>query len=381
MFLFGGSGKEVSSSEEPQQQRQQQQQQRLQRQTSPLRCGQTQQTAEEQKSQAEKEAHSKALLLMNAEQRGFLSYEEHEYHRHLNELDTALSAAVPQAGQPYHTHDLSWKSSGTPVRYLFKLPVPVDTAGTHVTYRFASDEFDISFAVFFLGVEEDAKMEIVLPAARVNSHQEPVSGDITVHRPGTVILLWDNTYSWFATKALSYSVHLRYPTGPTAERERGSRARAIVAAAEKDIQKAEEKKRVVQEEAQTLTSEVAQLEQQLALLQTTLSDKKHELSTLHEDALMLHECVHSRRTHLLPLLLRALPASVLLHLASFFSSNDQIQTTNKLFLQLFIQSRPGYQRPPSLSVSASSSLGSSSSPFSSLPPSSKAGRTGSLGGE
>jgi len=46
---------------------------------------------------------------------------------------------------------------------------------------------------------------------------------------------------------------LRYPTGPTAERERGSRARAIVAAAEKDIQKAEEKKRVVQEEAQTLT--------------------------------------------------------------------------------------------------------------------------------
>jgi len=107
-----------------------------------------------------------------------------------------LSAAVPQAGQPYHTHDLSWKSSGTPVRYLFKLPVPVDTAGTHVTYRFASDEFDISFAVFFLGVEEDAKMEIVLPAARVNSHQEPVSGDITVHRPGTVILLWDNTYRY-----------------------------------------------------------------------------------------------------------------------------------------------------------------------------------------
>lgn len=75
MFLFGGSGKEVSSSQEQQQQRQQQQQQRLQRQTSPSRRGQTQQTAEEQKSQAEKEAHSKALLLMNAEQRGFLSYE------------------------------------------------------------------------------------------------------------------------------------------------------------------------------------------------------------------------------------------------------------------------------------------------------------------
>jgi len=119
---------------------------------------------------------------------------EHEYRKHLAELDAALTAAVPQAGLPCHTHDLAWKSSGTPVRYFFKLPVPVDTAGSHVAYRFASDEFDIGFAVFFQGAEEGAKLETVLPSSRVDSHVEPVSGDITVHRPGTVVLLWDNSY-------------------------------------------------------------------------------------------------------------------------------------------------------------------------------------------
>jgi len=48
-------------------------------------------------------------------------------------------------------------------------------------------------------------------------------------------------------------VHLRYPTGPTAERERGAKARSVVAAAENDILKAEEKRRVVKEEAELLT--------------------------------------------------------------------------------------------------------------------------------
>lgn len=32
-------------------------------------------------------------------------------------------------------------------------------------------------------------METVLPSQRVDSHYEPVAGDVHVHRPGTVILV------------------------------------------------------------------------------------------------------------------------------------------------------------------------------------------------
>jgi len=59
--------------------------------------------------------------------------------------------------------------------------------------------------------------------------------------------------SWFATKALSYSVHLRYPTGPAAEMERGMRARQVVAAAYHDMELAAGKHRVVQAEKEALT--------------------------------------------------------------------------------------------------------------------------------
>jgi hypothetical protein len=41
--------------------------------------------------------------------------------------------------------------------------------------------------VFFQGV--DGKVETVLATNRVESQYEPISGDITVHRPGTVILV------------------------------------------------------------------------------------------------------------------------------------------------------------------------------------------------
>lgn len=34
-----------------------------------------------------------------------------------------------------------------------------------------------------------AQMETVLPSQRVDSHYEPVAGDVHVHRPGTVILV------------------------------------------------------------------------------------------------------------------------------------------------------------------------------------------------
>lgn len=188
-----------------------------------------------------------------------------EYQKQLAELDASLASALPRDGVPFRTHDLVYKSSGTPVRYLFELPIPVDVPDAHVQYRFATDQFDIAFGVFFQGLDgkvskqrqthisgsqsltginrHTSQMETVLPSQRVDSHYEPVAGDVHIHRPGTVILvctcglgwgvlirftnatppppqLWDNSYSWLANKALSYSVHLRYPTGLSFEQER-----------------------------------------------------------------------------------------------------------------------------------------------------------------
>lgn len=76
-----------------------------------------------------------------------------EYQKQLAELDASLASALPRDGVPFRTHDLVYKSSGTPVRFLFELPIPVDVPGAHVQYRFATDQYDVAFGVFFQGLD------------------------------------------------------------------------------------------------------------------------------------------------------------------------------------------------------------------------------------
>lgn len=44
-----------------------------------------------------------------------------QYRKQLAELDASLAAALPRDGVPFRTHDLVYKSSGTPVRFLFEV--------------------------------------------------------------------------------------------------------------------------------------------------------------------------------------------------------------------------------------------------------------------
>jgi hypothetical protein len=54
-----------------------------------------------------------------------------EFSTQLKALDAELGLAVPITPRA----DICFKSSATPVRNVFELPVPVDAPGAHVTYR------------------------------------------------------------------------------------------------------------------------------------------------------------------------------------------------------------------------------------------------------
>lgn len=54
-----------------------------------------------------------------------------EFKSTLKELDRQLSLCLPSNQRA----DISFKSSATPVRTIFELPVPVESAGAHVNYR------------------------------------------------------------------------------------------------------------------------------------------------------------------------------------------------------------------------------------------------------
>jgi hypothetical protein len=62
-----------------------------------------------------------------------------EWKLQLSELDRELMSALPDSHRP----DISFKSSSTPVRYIFELPVPVQSAGAHINYRCDTQLFPI----------------------------------------------------------------------------------------------------------------------------------------------------------------------------------------------------------------------------------------------
>eukprot|EP01105_Mastigella_eilhardi_P027597 TRINITY_DN85_c1_g1_i1.p1 TRINITY_DN85_c1_g1~~TRINITY_DN85_c1_g1_i1.p1 ORF type:complete len:437 (+),score=157.66 TRINITY_DN85_c1_g1_i1:404-1714(+) len=79
--------------------------------------------------------------------------------------------------------------------------VPVKT-GDSVSWEFTTDK-DIKFRV---STETTNGETVVVPLALVNSHEAPVKGSHDAAEDGSVHLFWDNSYSWFSSKNLTYRV-------------------------------------------------------------------------------------------------------------------------------------------------------------------------------
>jgi hypothetical protein len=71
---------------------------------------------------------------------------------------------------------------------------------------FSTSIGDLSFGARFLS--RDQPPEIVIANARVPSDVEPISGTFKATRDGTLVLVFDNSFSWFNSKLLSYRVEL-----------------------------------------------------------------------------------------------------------------------------------------------------------------------------
>uniref|UniRef100_A0A3Q1FI39 GOLD domain-containing protein n=1 Tax=Acanthochromis polyacanthus TaxID=80966 RepID=A0A3Q1FI39_9TELE len=54
-------------------------------------------------------------------------------------------------------------------------------------------------------------MEEVVPSQRYNTHLVPEDGSLTCERPGVYVLRFDNTYSIFQAKRISFTVEVLLP--------------------------------------------------------------------------------------------------------------------------------------------------------------------------
>uniref|UniRef100_A0AAQ6AHV3 SEC14-like lipid binding 8 n=1 Tax=Amphiprion ocellaris TaxID=80972 RepID=A0AAQ6AHV3_AMPOC len=87
--------------------------------------------------------------------------------------------------------------------------------GCVLRWQFASEGADIGFGVFLKAKKGEwkkaAQMEEVVPSQRYNTHLVPEDGSLTCERPGVYVLRFDNTYSIFQAKRISFTVEVLLP--------------------------------------------------------------------------------------------------------------------------------------------------------------------------
>ncbi|KAH3877261.1 retinal-binding protein-like [Dreissena polymorpha] len=79
----------------------------------------------------------------------------------------------------------------------------VDTPGSHLTWAFRSEDYDLGFGVR-ITTNSSAKPKFLVPIQRVNSHLVVEDGSIVCDVPGTYTLVFDNTFSWTRAKKVYF---------------------------------------------------------------------------------------------------------------------------------------------------------------------------------
>ncbi|CAG07787.1 unnamed protein product, partial [Tetraodon nigroviridis] len=87
--------------------------------------------------------------------------------------------------------------------------------GCVLRWQFATESADIGFGVFLKERKGERKkatqMREVVPSQRYNAHLVPEDGSLTCQQPGVYVLRFDNTYSIFQAKRVSFTVEVLLP--------------------------------------------------------------------------------------------------------------------------------------------------------------------------
>jgi hypothetical protein len=103
--------------------------------------------------------------------------------------------------------EVTFQCNGTQITVAkeWQLPIPISKP-SYLSFEFMTDPGDINFSVLFLS--EDGEEELLEDWHRVDSDSTPYYGSYKIAIAGTILLLWDNTYSWFTEKNLTLTLEV-----------------------------------------------------------------------------------------------------------------------------------------------------------------------------
>ena len=152
---------------------------------------------------------------------------------------------------------LCWTAKEMTVKQKFQLPIP-SLAGSTCKYRFSTKIGDIAFCVQYIC--PGRAPEVIFETSRVPSDQEPITGSYKSSRDGTLMFIFDNTFSWFNPKLLTYNIELFQPAFTVADNQRCMKSRSMLYTIVEDTTAALYKLAKAQQSSHLLRLEIPLLE-------------------------------------------------------------------------------------------------------------------------
>jgi len=173
-----------------------------------------------------------------------------------------------------------WQSGDILVMQQYDLRIPA-MAGSVVKYSFSTTLGDISFAAEFHAPGQPA--QVIVASMRVPSDVETIKGSFKADCDGSFLFLFDNAYSWFTSKTLSYSIHLHQPAFAVADSNRVRQSQRLLQTTIEDSRRAQMRLLTANDRLGGLCNEIDGLAKRIALLSTELDGKHVVLKSAMEE--------------------------------------------------------------------------------------------------
>eukprot|EP00986_Skeletonema_menzelii_P004911 scaffold1713_cov145-Skeletonema_menzelii.AAC.12 len=157
-----------------------------------------------------------------------------------------------------------YQAKAVPVHLRGKLDIPihVSAGGSVVEYEIHTDLYDIAFGVT---AEREEGITNVKEKSRVDSHLEPVTGKFLVGSvPCALVFSFDNEYSWFREKKVTYKITVTPPKVENVVTGRRLRAKKALEVVKKDHDELDERFETAAQKRSELEDAILRLERELA---------------------------------------------------------------------------------------------------------------------
>lgn len=187
---------------------------------------------------------------------------------------------------------ITWQAKEFPVQIHHEVKVPA-IAGSTVKFSFSTQNGDINFSLQY--ITNKNMTEIIREAIREPSHIEAIKGSYKADYDGVFVFVFDNSYSWFTDKLLTYNIQLVQvrilttillyccvlienffiqPAFAMADANRAKQCRKLLSSMSEESKKAKLQLISAKERHVTLISDIASLESRIQALTIELNNKK-----------------------------------------------------------------------------------------------------------